>query len=432
MRNHFPIKIVCLFLFLTSPLSGEKSPSLALSQQKSSGFKIDQNEFTQESSRLRNQLSLIAETLQTLAARIRQANEQQPANTFSTLIQKVIALHQKSNPAGMINEFLNSSENALRWEACLKVGKFHLSALDEILGFTTPNKSANPSIQLPVSLIEETPEILQVMFLTRIAAEYELRESRLQIYLMAPPNMEQLKRWQMLYLAFQKDDRNNLIKMNLEVTKAGIAPRFFATKLIALVRDSNPGAAALIIEGMGVVDPTGSIWNLQEIPKLNPDFLKALACERKALDEFAITDFTDPFPRFASCRGTGNLPYPEAFAHPLTAKSIDAIKSNPPPEIEPTAGQTPLRLPQNDLPWEPPHYEVKIDKDKTNQPPDQNKIGSHTLLAAPPPSDNIPVGWIRCECPDDHPNAGKLINGIRWHAPVLHCPNPDLKRWEVK
>jgi hypothetical protein len=432
MKIHSLAIIVCLFLVLTSPLSGEEPPTPSLPDKNSSELKINQTEFTQESSRIRNKLNLIAETLQALSARMRQTNEQHSANGISALIKNVIALQQKSNPADFINEFLSSSDNALRWDACLKAGKFYLSVLDEIFGMSGSNKPANPAIPLPASLIEETPEILQVLFLTRIAAEYEIREAGLHISLMAQPKVGQLKQWQMLFLAFQKDDRSNLKKMNLEVTKAGIPPRLFAAKLISPVRDANPEAAAMIVEGMGIVDPAGSIWKPQEIPEMNPDFIRVLACDREAMGEFTNSDFSNLFPRFVLCRGKGNPSFPEAFAHHVTAKSIDEVKTNPPADFAPSTGQPQLRLPQNDLPWETPRYEVKIDKNKTNQTPDQNSVGTHNIVIAAPPIDNIPVGWIRCECPDDHPNAGRLINGIRWHAPVLTCPNPDIKRWEVK
>jgi hypothetical protein len=44
----------------------------------------------------------------------------------------------------------------------------------------------------------------------------------------------------------------------------------------------------------------------------------------------------------------------------------------------------------------------------------------------------IPSWWIRCACPSDHPDAGIVFEGVRWHAPVLQCPNPELRRLEVK
>lgn len=33
----------------------------------------------------------------------------------------------------------------------------------------------------------------------------------------------------------------------------------------------------------------------------------------------------------------------------------------------------------------------------------------------------IPSGWIKCECPDRHPNAGLFIRGARYHTAALHC-----------
>ncbi len=33
----------------------------------------------------------------------------------------------------------------------------------------------------------------------------------------------------------------------------------------------------------------------------------------------------------------------------------------------------------------------------------------------------IPPGWVPCECPDQHPNAGIFVNGVQYHTPFLHC-----------
>jgi hypothetical protein len=33
----------------------------------------------------------------------------------------------------------------------------------------------------------------------------------------------------------------------------------------------------------------------------------------------------------------------------------------------------------------------------------------------------IPAGWVPCQCPGRHPNAGLLIEGQRWHTPAIDC-----------
>jgi hypothetical protein len=33
----------------------------------------------------------------------------------------------------------------------------------------------------------------------------------------------------------------------------------------------------------------------------------------------------------------------------------------------------------------------------------------------------IPPGWVPCQCPGRHPNAGLLIDGARWHSPAIDC-----------
>jgi len=43
-------------------------------------------------------------------------------------------------------------------------------------------------------------------------------------------------------------------------------------------------------------------------------------------------------------------------------------------------------------------------------------------FALPLPQPTIPSSWVPCTCPADHPNAGLLVNGVRWHTPLLNCP----------
>ena len=33
----------------------------------------------------------------------------------------------------------------------------------------------------------------------------------------------------------------------------------------------------------------------------------------------------------------------------------------------------------------------------------------------------IPAGWVPCQCPDRHPHAGLLVDGNRFHTPLLTC-----------
>lgn len=37
--------------------------------------------------------------------------------------------------------------------------------------------------------------------------------------------------------------------------------------------------------------------------------------------------------------------------------------------------------------------------------------------------DTVPPGWQVCNCPADHANVGRIINGQRYHAPGPMCPN---------
>jgi hypothetical protein len=48
------------------------------------------------------------------------------------------------------------------------------------------------------------------------------------------------------------------------------------------------------------------------------------------------------------------------------------------------------------------------------------------------PTVRVPADWVPCQCPNQHPNAGLLVNGTRWHSPLLFCREPEpleVGRW---
>jgi hypothetical protein len=133
-----------------------------------------------------------------------------------------------------------------------------------------------------------------------------------------------------------------------------------------------------------------------------------------------------------SCRKYADGSYILAFAARRAdqAKSIDLVGKS-----QSSVGGFPqdlgvLRPPKEDLARVPLSPDKEDTKAGAEQRPGESTGTSFTYSARPQPK--IPSWWIRCECPDDHPDAGMVVDGVRWHAPVLRCPNPELKRWDLK
>ncbi|PYV39732.1 MAG: hypothetical protein DMG06_22370, partial [Acidobacteria bacterium] len=145
--------------------------------------------------------------------------------------------------------------------------------------------------------------------------------------------------WRRLREALQNDDRNYLYQLNALLATTGVSPHQFAAKVIANVQKTTPTAASAVVEGMGAANPEGNIWRLAEIPGINPDFIRALECDRKAMKDFLATASNAAFVQACGCRKYADGAYILAF----TAKRADQAKStNPGGKTQLTLGGLPL------------------------------------------------------------------------------------------
>ncbi|HVN80583.1 MAG TPA: hypothetical protein VMW38_16420, partial [Terriglobia bacterium] len=192
--------------------------------------------------------------------------------------------------------------------------------------------------------------------------------------------------------------------------------------------------AAAVVEGMGIVSPVEGSWKLADIAGINPDFVQALDCDRRATKDFLATGSNAALIQAVNCRRSPEGSYITAFAGKPTdqAKSPELVgktQSNV-NGISQDRGVFPLS--NDDITRELLKLKSEEKKAGSQQPPNDTKGTSFSANYPAVPKQKVPSWWIRCECPNDHPDAGMVVDGVRWHAPVLHCPDPEVRRWQVK
>jgi hypothetical protein len=283
------------------------------------------------------------------------------------------------------------------------------------------------------SVADECPEALQLVFLARRMTELELRYSEWQSKLTTSPDVKRQELWRGLRQALQNDDRSYLGKLRALLAKTGVSPHQWAVKVISEVQKPSPTAASAVVEGMAIVNSDGDVWRLAEVPGINPDFIGALECERKAMKDFLATGSSAALLQACRCRQYADGSYVLAFgAQPAAqGKSTDLVGKTRWTLGGPPFDSGTLRLPKEDLtrePLDPAHRDRKAGEEHP-----QGDIGRTTfgVTSSTVPRAKIPSWWIRCQCPDDHPTAGRVVDGVRWHAPVLQCPNPELRLREL-
>jgi hypothetical protein len=202
-------------------------------------------------------------------------------------------------------------------------------------------------------------------------------------------------------------------------------------RVLFQAQKTSPSAAATIVESMAILSPAVDVWKLADVPGINPGFLSALECEKRVINSFPVAGSRAAFLQAFSCRrsadGSSVQAFPGSRTHP--AQSIETSSKAPQsgPNLVPHNRDI-FRLPTGKELQDLQRQDSTPDSTPTapSQPPTFGV--SNTPVKRP----KIPSWWIRCACPDDHPDAGIVFEGIRWHAPVLQCPNPELRRLEVK
>jgi len=374
--------------------------------------------------RIQVELKQIAEDIATVEARMLQAPRNGRDPTVSTA-SRIRELLKNDDPAMLIRDFLNATQDRLLFESCLKSGRLCRNLAAEI--FRTPLSEAGQATGKP-TLGDEFAQTTQLLFLSRMIPEWELQYGEFQSRTKADPDAKQAELWQRLREALRHDDQLLLAKLSAFLASAGESPNQFAVRVLSQAQKTSPWAAATIVESMAILNAAGDVWKLAEIPGINPAFLSALECEKRAMNSVPVAGFQAALRQSLNCRASADGSLVQAFAaHP--PQPIESTSKAPPsgPNENPYSRDI-FRLPTEKELKDLQSQDSTVDTAPTS-PSQPSGFGvSNTPVKRP----KIPSWWIRCACPSDHPDAGIVFEGVRWHAPVLQCPNPELRRLEVK
>ena len=377
--------------------------------------------------RIQVELNQIAEDINTVDARIMQESHNGRDQTVSPA-PRIHELLKNDDPAALIRDFLGASQDRLRFESCLKSGKLHRNLAAEIFATRkTPTPGSGQATGQP-ALGDEFAQTAQLFFLSRMIPELEVQYGALQTQANAAPDAERAELWQKLREALRHDDQLLLARLNAFLVSAGESPNRFAVKVFSQSQKTSPSAAERIVESMAILNAAADMWKLNEMPGINPVFLSALECEKRAMNSVSVAGFQAALLQALNCRASADGSSVQAFTtQPL--QPVEASSKAPP------AG--PNEIPQSRdifrLPTEKELQDLQNQDSKGDSVP---TVPSHPpgfgVSNTPVKRPKIPSWWIRCACPSDHPDAGIVFEGVRWHAPVLQCPNPELRRLEVK
>jgi len=374
--------------------------------------------------RIQIELKQAAEDIATLDASMSQQSRNGGSPTVSTA-SRIRELLKNDDPAMLIREFLDATQDRLRFESCLKSGKLYRNLASEI--FRTHLPEAGQATGKP-TLGDEFAQTTQLLFLSRMIPEWELQYGELQSQTKAVPDAKQAELWQRLREALHHDDQLLLAKLSAFLASAGESPNRFAVRVLSQAHKTSPWAAGTIVESMAILNAAGDVWKLAEIPGVNPAFLSALECEKRAMNSVPVAGSQAALRQSLNCRASADGSLVQAFAaHP--PQPIESTSKAPPsgPNENPYSRDI-FRLPTEKELKDLQGQDSTVDTAPTS-PSQPSGFGvSNTPVKRP----KIPSWWIRCACPSDHPDAGIVFEGVRWHAPVLQCPNPELRRLEVK
>jgi hypothetical protein len=353
----------------------------------------------------------------------------EPGSSVS-MASRIHQLLKNDDPATNVRDFLLASEDRLWWELCLKSGRLYRNLAAEI--FVT-HKAPPPETGQGVEPIQgdEFARAAQLFFLFRMIPELELQYGMLQSGTEALPTAEPAARWEKLRQALRHDDQLLLEKLFTFLAAAGESPSQFAVRVLSQAQKTSPAAAASIVESMATLSPVEDVWRLARVPGINPDFLRALECQKRKMHDDPAGGARAALLQGFSCRTSGDGSSVQAF----TSSSSRPAKSFEPSSKTALSESNEVSRSGNisRLPTEKELQELQSqDSTAGTVPTAPGQPPSFGVSNTPVKRPKIPAWWIRCACPSDHPDAGIVFEGIRWHAPVLQCPNPELRRLEVK
>jgi hypothetical protein len=405
--------------------SGSFQPSIGASNEEV---------FAQELMRMQMELNQIAQDMDSVDAKmiLGIANKDFVGN--SKTISEAHELLVSFVASNTVKAFTNPASSDVQWESCVKTSKLYFGLLEKEFELIKSEKPHDEKTHTPSSIADDSAELAQLVFLARMMTELQLRCSELQSHLIPPSDAKQQALWRGLREAIQNDDSSYLDKLKALLNISGESLPQFASRVILNSLKTSRTAATTVVEGMVIVSSRDEIWRLSDIPGVNPDFIRSLDCDKKAMKDFFASGSDTAFVTVRNCRKSVEGSSIQAFVmnHRDLGNAENVIGRTQPNFRELSQHPDIFHLPTGELigdPLNPKKGDPKVGSD-TPSAEDKGAPFGATFTAAPQPK--IPSWWIRCMCPDDHSDAGMVVSGVRWHAPVLQCPNPELKRWEVK
>ena len=103
----------------------------------------------------------------------------------------------------------------------------------------------------------------------------------------------------------------------------------------------------------------------------------------------------------------------------LPSRTSDATDA----EFNKLLGQAQSKKQSSDRERDDLHNQLRdLNQQMTNLDAESTKAQANASEPPATSSPPIPPGWVPCTCPADHPNAGILVGGTRYHTPLLKCP----------
>jgi hypothetical protein len=390
----------------------------------SPGTSVESSDDSLSKALLRIELNLkqIAEDINAVAGRIPSKTGDGDSHT-APVAPKIHELLKNDDPATLVRDFFQASQDRLRFESCLKSGKLYRNLAAEILRTGTPESR-------PSTLGDEFAQTAQLFFLSRMIPELELQYAELQPQARTPPDAERAELWSRFRDALRQDDQLLLGKLLAHLSSTGDSPNQLAIRVLSQAQRTSPSLGSTIAASMAILDSVADVWKLADVPGMNPDFLNALECAKRAMKGIPAPGSRAALLQAIKCKTSADGSSVQAFtgsqAHP--SQSTDTSKA-------------PASLP-NEVPHRQDIFHVPTEKELQDLQRQDSKSDAVPAAPGQPPAfgvsntpvkrPKIPSWWIRCACPSDHPDAGIVFEGIRWHAPVLQCPNPELRRLEIK
>jgi len=319
--------------------------------------------------RIQMELKQIVEDIKTVEASLLRKSDNGRDQAVPSA-PKIHELLKNGDPVTLIRDFLDASPDRLLFELCLKSGKLYRNLAAEIFSPNLPETGE----QTGKPTLDAFAQKAQLLFLSRMILELEVRYGEFQTQATAISGAERAEFWQRLRKALRHDDQLFLGKLSAFLASAGKSPYQFAVRVLSQAQKTSPSTAATIVESMAILSPAGDDWKLADIPGINPAFLSALECEKQVMNSAPMEGFHAALLKALDCRNSENGSAVQAFA----ASQTRSAKS---PE---TSSKAPLFAP-NEVPHKGDIFRLPSEKELQDlQKQDSNVDTVPTAPSQPP------------------------------------------------